>query len=72
MTTFAHALLGVLPAWRFDRRLPLRAFLPRRARVERLQALRCESCLLQPPCRKRIAAGAFRPPRGCPNAGLFN
>jgi hypothetical protein len=71
MTPFAHGLLGALPAWRFDRRLPLWAFLPRGARVERMQALRCASCQVHVSCRRRIAAGAFSPPRACPNVQLL-
>ena len=77
MTTFARALVGILPAWRRLGRpdLPLWAFLgprPRLQRVEMLRAeLRCEMCDLQAHCKRRIAAGAFTPPKSCPNADLF-
>lgn len=74
MTRFAHALFGIVPAWRdlCDRRLPLWGFLGRRARVARLHALRCQACDLRPRCKRRVSSGSSRPARGCPNAELFH
>lgn len=78
MTSFARALLGILPAWRRlgGHRLPVWGFLKRRgARVERLEALqaglRCEMCDSKTQCIRRLAAGSDAPMPGCPNLELF-
>jgi hypothetical protein len=77
MTRFAHALLGILPAWRrlCHRDLSLWSYFMRRYRLERLDALRaelrCRVCDLRARCRGRIARGLVRPAAGCPNARMF-
>ena len=77
MTRFAHALFGILPAWRrlCDPYLPLWSFHRRRSRLERLEALRaefrCRLCHARAYCRSRIARRRARPAAGCPNASLF-
>jgi hypothetical protein len=77
MTRFAHALFGILPAWRrlCDRQLPLWRFHRRRQRLHRVEALRaelrCGQCDARARCRSRIAHRRAGPVAGCPNASLF-
>ena len=77
MTRFAHALFGILPAWRrlCDPYLPLWSFHRRRSRLERLEALRaelrCRLCDTRAYCRSRVARRRARAPAACPNASLF-
>lgn len=77
MTRFAHALFGILPAWRrlCDQHLPLWGFRRRRSRLHRLEALRaelrCSLCDARARCRSRMARRRARPVAGCPNVELF-
>jgi hypothetical protein len=77
MTRFAHALFGILPAWRrlCDPHLPPWGFHRQRFRLPRVEALRaelrCGLCDTRARCRSRIARGRTGPVAGCPNASLF-